>query len=508
MDADAYLAFDRRIAEIAAQPWQNERGKLATRELVRRCRSGVKALPQAHAIPEARAMHWILRTVEAEAGRARGTGSPVTVANLLQAVCWHLRRATGIGGSDAGTLLAESRGEQPAFGNTARNIAAEKLLILPPQPATPAMMRGIRAEPWLQQIYLAQTGAQSEDHALGSLRNARDPDAPWRIGTPDDFVHVLRDPAGGRRMIDYKCPGPEIFSQMCDDGIGIDYSCQLHHYRAIALQAGIEIDTMAIAAFDAENFLVREFPVDHDPDLDRDLERACADFWALVEAGTLPEPRDVPAMLEDTDDARDTLAHITLLRTISREIDTRASALRHELELRYRDQRGKLRIPSASWTIADEWDENELRTLADRAEVDVTAHETVSQKPDPVACVARLRQLHAALETGGDPFPVLDDLRERGMPMSRKLNAAALAAALAEEGVDTAAARGWTSRYLLSTRTADRPVVEAVRAEAAGMADEVEAVAREIKDVPLAEDPAEDSPDDATALQEDLAPAA
>ena len=509
--AGRYSAFDEQLARISSASWKHDRGPHATRELVSRCMAAVKALPHAGAIPEERATRWILRTVEAEAGRMRGTNTGISVHGMQDAVFWHLRRATGIGGSDAGAVLAESRGQTPTF-STARNIAAEKLLLLPPQPATPAMMRGIRAEPWLQRMFLDQTGAQSETDALGTLRAMRDPDAPWRIGTPDDFVHLVVDPeTGARRMIDYKCPGTEVYAKMRDDGIGLDYTCQMHHYQAIATHAGIPFDSMAIAAFDAENFVVQEFPVAHDPALAAELERACAGFWRLVESGTLPEPQAGPARLAPSEDASARLAHMTMLRAVSDEIGTRIAGFRDEFERQYRDQRGELRIPSAIWTIADKWDETELRTLADLGEVDTASHEKVSKKPDPDACAAILHRLCAALEAGEDPAAIIDELREGGVPMARSLNSAALVAALAEEGIDTAAARGAATRYRLSTRTADTAVVEAVREEASAMVDDIEEYARGISGLALGEEPeAEDAagPPAAPRAEEELAPAA
>jgi len=510
MDAGRYTAFDARLAQISGTPWKHERGPGATRELVSRCMAAVQALPQADAIPEDRATRWILKTTQAEAGRVRGTGGEITMPALHAAVSWHLRRATGIGGSDAGAVLAESRGQAPTF-TTARNLAAEKLLILPPQPATGPMMRGIRAEPWLQRMYLEQTGRSSASTGLGALRNARDPDAPWRIGTPDDFVHLVHveeSPDGAWHMIDYKCPGPDVFAEMRKD-ISLDYTCQLHHYHAIARRAGVRVDTMAIAAFDAENFLVEEFPVTHDPALARELEQACAGFWQLVEAGTLPEPRSGPGPLEPSPEATDTLARITLMRAVADEITTRVAGIRDRLEQQYLDQRGELRIPAAAWTIADRWDEDQLRTLADLGEVDPARHEKVTRKPDPAACVATLSEIYAALEGGEDPADILEALRESGVPLSRTLDADSLAAALADEGIDTAVARGAVTRHRISTRTADQEVVQAVRAEAAGMVDEIEAVSLEILDVALAREPDHDhSATEAAEPAEAFAPAA
>ena len=207
-DADAYRRFDRQLRAAGRADLD---GPADIRGLSSAILETIAALPQADLIPEHRRIDWMERTASAELQRhSEVTGKRLDLPDLLPIMLWHVRRLSGIGGSDAGTILLGSRGLPGSF-TTARNIAAQKLLIAAPDPGNEFTQRGARAEPWLRRILMEQTGADTSADSLETLRDFRDDSTPWRIGTPDDFLLSSGPlpgfaPAARHIMIDYKSP--------------------------------------------------------------------------------------------------------------------------------------------------------------------------------------------------------------------------------------------------------------------------------------------------------------
>jgi len=241
----------------------------------------IDALPQARFIHPEHRKRWIETVLRLDPKR----------------IAWHAKRAGGIGGSEIGALVLAKAGEFHPF-TTARDIVASKLLILPPDEGTNHTERGIRAEPFIQQMFMERYADQvapapAEMAALSAARHSK---YPWLIGSPDDVVRGVQF-NNVLTIVDYKAPKPEILQKYLKEGVTIDYVAQLHHYRAIAVDRGFDIGAMMNVFFDYEGvtgkenaFNVVRFLIDYNAELEQQMFEAGEYYWnEFVLQGKLPE---------------------------------------------------------------------------------------------------------------------------------------------------------------------------------------------------------------------------
>lgn len=194
---------------------------------------------------------------------------------------WHVKRLSGIGGSEIGIMVANLRGEQDVFGATPADVIREKLLVHPPKKTTLAMRKGIVAETCIRQFFLEDYKGE-RDMVAHRLLESGDFKKPheWMRYSPDDIVII-----GGRRYLcDYKHPGKATLH----DDIYLRYTSQLHLGKVLLEYNGIQIDGMLLIQYpeNGNDLVVSEIGMD-DSIVD-DIIRGGQMVWDEVLAGNVP----------------------------------------------------------------------------------------------------------------------------------------------------------------------------------------------------------------------------
>jgi len=177
---------------------------------------------------------------------------------------WHLKRLTGIGGSEIGVLTGDLEGDYHPHQSTIE-ICKAKLLQLFPEPPTGDMLRGQMMEDMARDIYRKQIlgrypNAKPREDIMDELSGFRHPDHEWMVGNPDEIMEL--EP-GKLFVIDYKCPTQISFESIRKDGPPDYYVAQLHHYTLLAEAKGYKIAGLQLASLDYKNFnvLIQDIPV-------------------------------------------------------------------------------------------------------------------------------------------------------------------------------------------------------------------------------------------------------
>ncbi|MCE6959669.1 YqaJ viral recombinase family protein [Cereibacter sphaeroides] len=445
---EACQAFDVAAeAEAAAAPPAD------TAESVRRLKALIDLLPQRAAIEEKHITRWLDRTTLMAGQRMTIEKGEITVPDVHAHVLWHVRRASGIGGSEASTVLKHYRGERGTFGD-AHNLVKEKLLIMSPQPSTPEMARGVRAEPWLQKMYLAKTGATVDKEGLKRLKGFRWDRRPVSIGTPDDLVIF---PDDLRKIIDYKAPSADVVSDYEKNGISFDYVCQVHHYSILAMAARVAFKEMELQVFDPRTFEMLTFPVAFDKALAQELVHACHKLWMEhVMTGVAPEAPKTD-VLDVEDDAVIALGvQAAMLKAIEDDVKKRKEDALSRISLLGAEWHqvavGKLELACASFNRTRKWDEDKLCAIATAAGVDREAFMKVGKDLDEDKVKAFVTRLYTEIHEGRDVRQMLEAFHEEGLPIEKKLDLAALAQHLEELDISTNEAAGVSERFALTAK--------------------------------------------------------
>lgn len=453
-----FKAFDQ-----AADEEQARRAPDDFEESRSRLMALIDMLPQRKVIQDEHAARWLERTLKTSVERMElehGEGG-ATVADVHRHVLWHVRRASGIGGSEAGTVLKHFRGKKGTFGD-AHNLVLEKLLIMSPQPSTPEMARGVRAEPWVQRMYHEQHGVQSHEEDLKKLKGFRWDRRPAAVGTPDDIViHTTGELAGLKRCLDYKAPSAAVVEDYESKGVSLDYICQLHHYAILQMASGSMFNVMSIEAFDPRTFTIVSFPVAFDKELGKELVDGTHRLWhEFVMMGIVPDaPKPDDLNVED-EKLKEIGIQAAFLKVLADEISKRQAMLIENISTMGSEWHdlatGKMDLAIGSFTRSRKWDAEKLRDLAEAAEVDVQDFMVLDKKRevDAPAAVSFLTQLHEALEQEDAESieKLLGDYRKSGAPIKAKLDAEALADHLEGKGICTLSAALIGEKFVLSTK--------------------------------------------------------
>jgi predicted phage-related endonuclease len=472
-----------RIFDAAASAESKAPPPRDVQESFDRLRALIDSLPQRQAIKEEHIAKWLERTKTMASDRMVIEHGEARIEDIHAHMLWHVRRASGIGGSEAGTVLKHYRGKRGTFGD-AHNLVLEKLLILSPKPGTPEMSRGVRAEPWIQRMFLEQTGGISDDSGLAKLKGFRWDKRPTSIGTPDDLIIM---PDGRRRLIDYKAPSADVVSDYEANGISFDYVCQVHHYAVISMAAKVTFDDMSMQVFDPRHFVIREFPVPFDKDLAREIVHSCHDLWMdHVMTGIAPEAPK-PDDLDVEDEAVIALGvQAAMLKTVEDDVSKRRKELLSRISMIASDWHdlatGKMDLSVAAFSRTRKYDADALTAIATAAGVEIAPFEKIGKDVDQGRAAEILKDIHAAHVAGADIQGLIEDLRHEGLPLKRKLDAVALADHLEELGVSTLTAAGVDERFTLTARRSgpefDRLVI--LKDHSSELVDEIEAVIVEV----------------------------
>lgn len=422
---------------------------------------------------------------------------------------WHLRRASGIGGSEIGTIVLNmSRGQNGDFGS-AHNTVKEKLLLLAPQIGEPAMRRGHQMEDYVRQIHHRSSGEVEDENSLQALRGFRSPDHPYIIGTPDDITLRVRDGKRERVLLDYKCPGKDVLDGYKRDGVPFGYSAQLHHYLIVSKDAGIKINALQLVPFDyhgGANTLI--MPVSHDPNLEHEIKSTAQTLWdEFVMRGRIPEPMTAQPLRVEAPEVGDAMRRAGVMKAIATEVAKRAEEMRQEAVLLADtnvDKKAIGRIDSGFYFISRdaEWDEETLLDLASKAGLDPEQFRVNSESKVNAKLAAKMFSEAKGLIMSGKRGAGREVLLLIGKGiddvMVTEINLDALAEALDKAGVDVSYAYTIKERAGLTTKrkgpdAEQRAIVEE---KAAGLINEITALMdARIEDFISDDDPDEDEPE-------------
>jgi hypothetical protein len=475
-------------------------------ESLRRLGKLIDKLPQREAIKPEHAKNWMERTLRNAVKRMElehGEGN-ATVAQVHEHVLWHVRRASGIGGSEAGTVLKHYRGKKGTFGD-AHKLVQEKLLILSPQPSNEVMARGVRAEPWIQKIAHDSMATRTDEVALKKLRGFRPTAHPAAVGTPDDITvpAAVENPDPDDRSIDdYKAPSALVMEEYDKDGVSFDYVCQLHHYGYISREAGVAFTRMAIKALDPRSFTIEVFPVPFDEDLSTELTTAIDRIWnEHVMLGVVPDAPK-PDELPVEDEALLKIgAEAALMKIFSDDAKTRFDDLRKRISTVSEDWHdvatGNMDLKLGAYSRKRSWKEEELLSLAEQAGVETDEfYKKNMKKLDTDRALKLISALSKAIEEEGDIDQALDKLVQ-DLPFERKLDADALASRLEEMDISLVTAMSVSEGFRLTTKKKGPEIdrLNAARGEVSRLMDALEGVMGDAVDMVLAADEAEEPSD-------------
>lgn len=196
---------------------------------------------------------------------------------------WLEERKKGIGGSDSPVVLGVSPFKTP------RELALEKLGLLPDQDETPAMRRGRDLEAVAAKMFTDRTGVELVE--VGEILTH--PEIPWWRANID---RVTTD---GQTVVEIKAPGFRQCSKIRREGISEYIQIQGQHYLMLprfkaAIYVVLDIDRWDIIQIDQKP----------DTELQNIIFDADNKFWRAIQNGEIPEDDTPPIELPAVGDSR------------------------------------------------------------------------------------------------------------------------------------------------------------------------------------------------------------
>lgn len=340
---------------------------------------------------------------------------------------WHAYRATGLGGSDIGAIMAELNGEH-AFSSI-QEILESKFLLTHPTPSKGHTARGHYFEPWMEQHAPAALGATRDVEAFDAV-NAFTPDAdrPYqRINLDDIFMVTKEGQLTKRILVDYKSP-MNVAAFMRSDA-PMAYRAQLHYYKAAADKLGIQIDSMCLAVPDIAEMVPRFMDIEIDDQLTKDIFDVADHIYnEFLMKGMIPEEE------EKADNLREPSKKMTALteeyisaHAIAAMANERVEELKTDIKARalLEGIRGgeKMAAQFVGVTAKDvnSPDIKSIKTALKAADLDVDDYcvEVTSKEFNPKAALKALRDLQIA----GELDEKIDLDAMSSAPMSLTVNA-------------------------------------------------------------------------------------
>ena len=177
------------------------------------------------------------------------------------------KRINGIGGSEAAAVLGLSPWKTPY------QVWSDKLGLSGEQETTPAMEWGALLEPVIRQKYANVTGETVR--LPGHMQSA---EHPFMLGTLDGITE------GGRGLEIKTSRSSAEWGEEGTDEVPEPYVIQCQHYMEVADLEVFDIATL----FAGSDFRIYEVP--RDRELQALMIEREAEFWAMVESKTPPEP--------------------------------------------------------------------------------------------------------------------------------------------------------------------------------------------------------------------------
>lgn len=320
-----YQEFDARISSSAERPGDLER---CYRELL----DLVSSLPQSRAqlIPEKRARNWVRKTMSTELVRSirkrnrnfesdhpEDHASDQDLDRAWRECVFHVKRASGIGGSEIGDIILHLRdGKRGDFGD-ARSIAMSKLLIFSPLQGDDAMERGHRLEETVRRMHHEEEGSETCEEGMRRVRGSRSESRPYLTGNPDDLTLVKRNGKMFRFVDDYKCPSPDVFKEYLDKGPSFGHVCQLHQYDMLCEERGVKISGLRLVPFEYAAARPHPMIVPRDQALRADIEKYSDIFWnQFVMLGRTPEAIETKVMEIEDPRIREEITGMSVLKGV------------------------------------------------------------------------------------------------------------------------------------------------------------------------------------------------
>jgi len=261
----------------------------------------ISRLPQATVLLPENVSRWLADTLRIDPERVE----------------WHIQRAGGFGGSEAGLLLewATRNDPRPIVGTgwgTPTRLVRQKLLMLAPDAPGVDARRGIALEPIIAQMFeetLAREGRvwARRDDLKQIVESGGHPAMPWMRASLDGLYEI----DGKLWIIDFKAPS-ETSLEKHREKLSLGYVAQLNHYAMVARGFGVEVDGLALAMFDYRRFgeePLAIFDVRPDLDLQRRIAEGGRSLWhehvltgrvpAVNEAVTDVVPEGLVELLEE-----------------------------------------------------------------------------------------------------------------------------------------------------------------------------------------------------------------
>lgn len=404
-----------------------------------------------------------------------------------QLVNWHLRRMSGIGGSEVGVLVGEKRCMPPKFETTARTIVAIKLCMALPERTNKYMTRGHRAEPFIRDEFMRMhPHARRDETGLRIAKGGRPAFAPWLIGSPDDMI-IVADPQTGRReriIPDYKSMGENAIKDVRANGVPFNYKCQLHHYGLISSAAGVSSSRAWLVPFDSQVWTPLVYDVPWDADLLKECLEVSREVWRdHVLAGVLPE--EAATVVISKDGMRDPAAQLAVLDAAALAIAARKEAILTELTETLNTRREEGVADFGPWTLKakTKFDAEQIKDMAFAFDIDTAPFVVADPKsPDKDACVGIAQSFVDAMKvrdaseaqmqgSGQEAFlralTIVEEKVADGMPLKTSLNVEALSKAIVEKGGDPKCAVTFSAEFACSRKKAEYPKLASFRDDVA-----------------------------------------
>ena len=453
----------------------------------------IEALPQKAMIPDDVADRWLRGTFWREARDAanercrylkhRGfTDEMVEEARkpaaddfraAFRQTSWHIRRASGIGGSELGDIICGFKGERPKGFGSATNSVRSKLLLDTPFGGMDQLKRGHRMEERILEDYHERTGAVRDVESLNKLRGFRSDRIPYLIGTPDDIVlrpYLVDGKEEMRRIIpDSKAPSQKEVQKYQDESKGVPYTyqAQLHGYGLISYLAGISFHGYELVPFDYNKGDIDIIPVPHDKQMISDIIAATRWAWEeCVMKGVVPEPFSVPD-LEIEPEEKGILKAMIYDRQVAKSLADAAAESMKSLDSQLRSfvgqRRGKF-SPDEGFAVFEAkvtYDEAKLMDLAKGQDgFDLDRFRSPDKTADAEVVSGILRDLAASdnMQQARERIALLNDDKRFA---NDKWDTSGIARALTEIGIDVTPAEIW-SYSTQGTRKKSGPEFEAL----------------------------------------------
>jgi len=280
-----------------------------SKETARNYLEAISRLPQAAMLLPENVSRWLADTMRIDPGR----------------VGWHIQRAGGFGGSEAGLLLEWATRNDPnpivgtGWGTPARLVRQKLLMLAPDVPGLDAR-RGIALEPVIAQIFedtLARDGKiwKRREDLKHLVESSGHPAMPWMRASLDGLYEI----DGKFWIVDFKAPS-ETSLEKHREKLSLGYVSQLNHYAMVARGLGVEVGNLALVMFDYRRFGEKPiiiFEVQPDLELQRRIAEGGRSLWhEYVLAGL------VPALKESSVDSipQGLIKNLEELRQIKRNI--------------------------------------------------------------------------------------------------------------------------------------------------------------------------------------------